>query len=184
MIHAAVLTWNQSQLMLKALFLLHFLPLCLGSWMPVKCLILHMLFDMCLCVGPSEYIRNAVTFVIQTMASTKPLRALIISQVTALSYVSEAGVLPKKGDFFFSESKFSFHTSTLLDGIVVLRYFQSNVKTRSVTNKKRLKLQTASCPMFSCFVADCWGSCYTVRSSRNWKARSYFIAHSNSRGFV
>lgn len=86
--------------------------------------------------------------------------------------------------FFFNESKFPFHTSTLLDGIFVLRYFQRNVKTHWVTNKKRLKLQTASCPTVSFSVVDCWGSCYAVQSFRNWKARSYFIAHKNSRGFV
>lgn len=97
-----------------------------------------------------------MTFVIQTIASTKPLRALIISQVAALSCVSQAGVLPKEADFFFilNESKFSFHTSILLGGIMVLRYFQSNVKARWGTNKKRSKLQTASCPVFSFFVAE------------------------------
>jgi len=42
-----------------------------------------------------------VTFVIQTITSTKPLWAVMISQVTALGYVSQAGTLPKKGDIFF-----------------------------------------------------------------------------------
>ena len=86
--------------------------------------------------------------------------------------------------FFFSESKFSFHPSTLLDGITVLSCFQSNVKSRRVTNKKRLTLWTASYPVLSCFVAGCWGSCYTLQSFRSWKARSYFTAHRNSRAFV
>lgn len=93
-----------------------------------------------------------MTFVIQTTTSTKPLRVLIISQVAALSHVSQVGVLPKKRDFFCNESEFFFLTPTLLDGIKVLTCFQRDVKTRWVTNKKRLKLQTAA---VLCFQSGC-----------------------------
>lgn len=93
-----------------------------------------------------------MTFVIQTIASTKPLRVLIISQVAALSHVSQVGVLPKQRDFFCNESEFSFLTRTLLDGIAVLACFQRDVKAPWVTNEKRLKLSAAA---VLCFSSDC-----------------------------
>lgn len=71
--------------------------------MLMKNLILHMLYDICLCVGHKEYIMNAVTFVIQTKGSTKPLLVIIILQGTACRWwdteVSHVGVQPKEGDF-------------------------------------------------------------------------------------
>lgn len=72
--------------------------------MLVKNLMLHMLYDVCLCVGHKEYIMNTVSFVIQTKGSTKPLLVIIILQGTACRWwdtkVSHVGIQPKEGDFF------------------------------------------------------------------------------------
>lgn len=66
--------------------------------------------------------------------------------------MSHVGVQPKEGDFlmFF----FFFHTRTLLDGIMLLRYIQINVKTLWVPKKKRVRLPAVGSPVFSLFVAD------------------------------